>query len=76
MALTEARALVKYVTNADGQTTDVLVPIDLWEALLDACDLENPEPEAIAASLHRALEDVHAGKTKPLAEVWDSLDAE
>jgi PHD/YefM family antitoxin component YafN of YafNO toxin-antitoxin module len=76
MKTTEVQALVKYVTNADGQTTDVLVPLSVWEALLENNTLEDPSPEEIADSLHRSLDDVKAGRTKPLAELWASLDAE
>jgi hypothetical protein len=76
MTSTEAQALVKYVTNADGQTTDVLVPLAVWEALLENNTLEDPTPEEIAASIHRSLDDINTGKTKPLAELWASLDAE
>ena len=76
MTTTEAQALVRYVTNADGQTTDVLVPLSVWEALLENNTLEDPDPETIAASLHRGLEDINAGRTKPLAELWANLDTE
>jgi hypothetical protein len=76
MTTTEAQALVKYVTNAKGQTTDVLVPLAVWEALLESNALEDPSPEEIAASLHRSLDDIQSGKTKPLAELWASLDGE
>jgi hypothetical protein len=76
MTTIEAQTLVKFVKNAAGQTTDVLVPLAVWEALLENYELEDPDPEAIAASLHRGLEDIKAGRTKPLAELWASLDAE
>lgn len=70
MTTIEAQALVRYVTNADGQTTDVLVPLSVWEALLENTTLEDPDPEAIASSIHRGLDDIKAGRTKPLAELW------
>lgn len=76
MTTIEAQTLVKFVKNAAGQTTDVLVPLAVWEALLESHDLEDPDPESIAASLHRGLDDIQAGRTKPLAELWASLDAE
>lgn len=53
--------------------------IVLVEELLDI-DLEDrdevfdPSPEQIAASLHRALREVKAGQTKPISQLWDSLD--
>jgi hypothetical protein len=76
MNATEAQALVKYVTNAEGHTTDVLVPLSVWEALLEGSTLEDPDAEAIAASIERGLRDIKAGRTKPIAELWASLDAE
>lgn len=76
MTTIEAQTLVKFVKNAAGQTTDVLVPLAVWEALLENYELEDPDPESIATSLHRGLEDIKAGRTKPLAELWASLDAE
>jgi hypothetical protein len=76
MTVTEAQALIKYVTNAEGHTTDVLVPLSVWEALLESSTLEDPEPEMIAASIDRGLRDLKAGRTRPVAELWASLDAE
>jgi hypothetical protein len=34
MKVTQATALVKYVADANGNKTDVLVPVEVWEALL------------------------------------------
>ncbi|MEG3925929.1 hypothetical protein [Microcoleus sp. D3_18a_C4] len=34
MKVTQATALVKYVADANGNKTDVLVPLEVWEALL------------------------------------------
>jgi hypothetical protein len=76
MTVAEAQALIKYVTNAEGQTTDVLVPLSVWEALVESSTVEDPDPEAIAASIERGLLDLKAGRTKPVAELWASLDAE
>jgi hypothetical protein len=76
MTVTEAQALIKYVTNAEGHTTDVLVPLSVWEALVESSTVEDPDPEAIAASIQRGLGDLKAGRTRPVAELWASLDAE
>ncbi|NJM48861.1 MAG: hypothetical protein HC860_24060 [Alkalinema sp. RU_4_3] len=73
MTATEAQALVKYITNAEGQTTDALVPLSVWEALLEGSTLEDPDAEEIAASIERGLEDIKAGRTRPIAELLDSL---
>ncbi|VXD18118.1 conserved hypothetical protein [Planktothrix serta PCC 8927] len=35
MAIAQIEHLIRYVTNADGETTDVLVPIELWQQLMN-----------------------------------------
>jgi hypothetical protein len=73
MDATEAQAFVKYVTNAEGHTTDVLVPLSVWEALLEGSALEDPYAEAIAAIIERGVEDIKAGRTKPVEELLANL---
>ena len=34
MVIADVRELVQYVTNAQGKTTGVLVPLEVWEELL------------------------------------------
>jgi hypothetical protein len=34
VTLAQIQALVKYVTNQDGETTDVLMPMPVWETLV------------------------------------------
>ncbi|MGL5059881.1 MAG: hypothetical protein ACRC62_07840 [Microcoleus sp.] len=36
MKLTKAVNLVKYVADSNGNKTDVLVPVEVWEAILAA----------------------------------------
>lgn len=36
MKITKAVNLVKYVADANGNKTDVLVPVEVWEAMLAA----------------------------------------
>lgn len=36
MNVTKAINLVKYVADANGNKTDVLVPVEIWEAMLSA----------------------------------------
>jgi hypothetical protein len=30
---------IRYVTNVDGETTDVLVPIELWQHLMSSVNI-------------------------------------
>jgi hypothetical protein len=67
MTATEAQALVKYVTNAEGQTTDVLVPLSVWEALLEGMSVVKdcgPENEQLATWVAYLLTDERG--TRPL----------
>jgi hypothetical protein len=41
-----------------------------------ADDIEDTSLQEIAASLARALYEVQTGQTKPISELWDSLDGE
>jgi hypothetical protein len=52
MTIKETLATVRYVLDTKGDKTDVLVPLPVWEALLDSWDqlielLEDQEDRAI-----------------------------
>ncbi len=34
MSIAQIQARVKYLTNAAGEKTDVLIPVELWEELI------------------------------------------
>jgi hypothetical protein len=53
---------------------DVLVEELLDINLEDQNEVFDPSPEQIAANLHRALHEVKTGQTKPISQLWDSLD--
>jgi hypothetical protein len=83
MTIAEVRELVQYVTNAHGETTGVLVPLNVWEELLkslQACadelgQIDEAEPnEQILADLKDSLRHVKAGQTFPISELWDEID--
>lgn len=67
---------VRYVTNAAGETTDVLVPLELWQELINA--LQDPasglawtdeyESNAqILADLQASLKQAVTGQTFPVS---------
>jgi hypothetical protein len=83
MTISEVRELVQYVTNAHGETTGVLVPLKVWEDLLNSWQafadelgqVDEAEPnEQIIADLKESLRQVKAGKTFPISELWDGID--
>ncbi|MGB7413942.1 MAG: hypothetical protein WA902_07015 [Thermosynechococcaceae cyanobacterium] len=73
---------VRYLTNAAGEKTDVLVPVDLWESLLallptnsglDPIDELEPNSQ-ILADFKAATQQAQAGQTFPLSELWHDLN--
>jgi hypothetical protein len=74
---------VRYVTNAAGETTDVLVPLDLWQQLINALQdpasglawVDEHEPNAqILADLQASLKQAVAGQTFPVSQLWDDIE--
>ncbi len=83
MTIADVRELVQYVTNAQGKTISVLVPLEVWEDLLKSCfalanelgQVDEAEPnEQILADLKDSLRQVKAGQTFPIAELWDGIE--
>ncbi len=75
--------LVQYVTNTQGETTGVLIPLEVWENLLKSWQalvdelgqIDEAEPnEKILADLKDSLRQTKAGQTFPISELWDGID--
>ena len=77
MNLNNLNQKIRYLTNQYGKTTDVLIPIEIWETLLSylprETDLEDSKEE-ILADLKQSLLDGKAGKTFPLDELWQGIE--
>ena len=75
---------VRYLTNADGEKTDVLIPVDLWESLLEILQvnsgldpIDEQEPNSqILTDLQTATRQAQAGQTFPISELWQDIQAE
>ena len=74
---------VRYVTNATGEATDVLVPIELWQQLIHALQdpesglawIDEHEPNAqILADLQVSLQHAAVGLTFPISQLWDDIE--
>jgi len=71
MMMTKIENQVRYVTNVDGKTTDVLVPLELWQQLINSINsdhisglawIDEQEPKAqILADLQESIAQVAAG---------------
>ncbi len=79
MTIANLRKLVQYVTNTNGETTSVLVPLEVWENLLQSWQtladqleqIDEAEPkEKIIEDLKDSLRQAKAGQTFPISELW------
>lgn len=41
MIIAQIESQIRYVTNTEGETTDVLVPIELWQQLISSRNSDN-----------------------------------
>ena len=45
MAISTANALtdnsIRYVTNIEGKTIDVIIPVELWQQILDSINIDS-----------------------------------
>ena len=66
---------IRYLTNEEGQTTDVLIPLTLWEDILKNLNVEiNPLDESktqLIADFKESLIEAKQGDTFPLEELWE-----
>lgn len=80
MIIAQIENQIRYVTNVDGETTDVLVPIE-WQQLISSINSDNvtglawideQEPKAqILADLQESVRQAAVGQTFPVSELWD-----
>ncbi|CAN1213219.1 Addiction module component [Tumidithrix helvetica PCC 7403] len=72
---------IRYVTNAEGETTDVLVPVELWQQILNSINfdsvsglalIDEQEPkEKILSDLQESVRLATAGQTFPVTQLWE-----
>jgi PHD/YefM family antitoxin component YafN of YafNO toxin-antitoxin module len=75
---------VRYVTNTNGETTDVLVPLELWQQLINTLQdpgsglawVDEHEPNAqLLADLQESIKQAAAGQTFPVSQLWVDIEA-
>lgn len=76
MNIESLKSKVRYLTNQQGKTTDVLIPLDTWETILRALDIETETDSKteLIADLKQSLLDAQLGKTFPLEELWEGIE--
>lgn len=81
MAIDQTQNLIRYVTNAEGKTTDVIVPVEIWQQLVNSVDadsglalVDEHEPKAqILADLQESLQQAAKGQTFPVSQLWQNI---
>jgi hypothetical protein len=81
MAIAQIENLIRYITNAEGKTTDVIVPVELWQQLLSELNpdsvsglawIDEQEPKAqILADLQESVRLATDGQTFPVSQLWE-----
>jgi hypothetical protein len=88
MNITQLENTVKYITNSQGEKTEVIIPIELWNSLLQTMIpneiyptasglslIDEDEPKAqILADLQESIRAARAGETYPISQIWDEID--
>lgn len=84
MNLSQIHNRIKYITNAAGKKTEAIVPVEIWENLiellqaiesgLDTID-ENEPKAAILADLLESIQQARTGQTYPISELWNDMDS-
>jgi tRNA/tmRNA/rRNA uracil-C5-methylase (TrmA/RlmC/RlmD family) len=68
---------VRYLTNEQGKTTDVLIPLETWETILQALNAESGSLDSkneLIADLKQSLIEAKQGNTYPLEELWEGIE--
>jgi len=70
---------IRYLTNQEGKTTDVLIPLTIWESIIEKLNPKTTEEEddskaQLIADLKQSLRDARDGKTYPLEQLWEDSE--
>lgn len=68
---------VRYLTNEQGKTTDVLIPLESWETILQALNAASDPLDSkneLIADFKQSLIEAKQGNTYPLEELWEGVD--
>ena len=83
MPIAQIENLIRYVTNSEGKTTYVLVPLELWQQLIHSLNTDNISglawideqelKEQILANLQESARLAAAGQTFPVSQLWEKV---
>jgi hypothetical protein len=76
---------IRYVTNVEGKTIDVILPVELWQQIINSINIDiaidnvsglalvdEQEPkEQILADLQESIRLATIGQTIPVSQLWE-----
>ena len=80
MDISTIESQLKYITNSTGDKMGVIIPMDIWEAVvqllrdggsgLSLID-EHESKQSLLTDLQESLTQVSVGKIHPVSELWE-----
>ena len=81
MMIAPIDSCIRYVINCEGKTTDVIVPVELWQQIINSINIDSisglslvdeQEPKGqILADLQESVRLAAAGQTFPVSQLWE-----
>jgi inorganic pyrophosphatase len=85
MMIAQIEKLIRYITNAEGEATDVIVPLEIWQELINFSStdkisglawIDEQEPkEKILADLQESIKLGEIGQTFSVSQLWTDTKA-
>jgi hypothetical protein len=83
--ITQVEHLIRYITNAEGKTTDVIIPLEIWQQLIDLLAIdhvsglaridEQEHNQNILVDLQESIKLAELGQTFPISQLWQDIPA-
>ncbi|MFM7191650.1 MAG: hypothetical protein ACKN9E_14665 [Microcystaceae cyanobacterium] len=83
MAIAQSLNSIRYITDADGKATDVIIPMAIWQEIIHAINTDDysglawtdeQEPNTqILADLQESLTLAAKGDTFPISQLWEEV---
>ena len=82
MNIAQVNSNIKYITNAQGEKIEVVIPIDLWNSLIQSISpdsglspIDDDEPKSqILADLQASIRAGRSGEVYPVSQLWDHME--
>ena len=88
MNISQITTDIKYITNAQGEKTEVIIPIYVWNSLIQSLsvselyttdsglsptDEDEPKSQTLA-DLQASIRGSRAGEVYPVSQLWDDME--